>query len=56
VAHILRERGYNAVVIRGGLDAWKKAGRPLEPVPTEDVILLPTFARTPAAHGRAKQT
>ena len=44
VAHILREEGFNAYVIVGGLGAWRKAGYPLERVPERDVVLLPTFA------------
>jgi membrane protein DedA with SNARE-associated domain/rhodanese-related sulfurtransferase len=44
VARILREHGLNACVIEGGLRSWKKAGLPLETVPHEDVILLPTFS------------
>ena len=45
VAHILRAAGYDAQVIHGGLNAWKKAGLPLEPVPADDLVMLPTFAR-----------
>jgi len=44
VAHILREKGFNSFVIEGGLAAWRKSGLPLEPVPTEDVVKLPTFS------------
>lgn len=43
VAHILREQGFDAYVIHGGLRAWTKAGHPLEPVPGDDLVLLPTF-------------
>jgi rhodanese-related sulfurtransferase len=43
VAHILREEGFKAYVIHGGLRAWVKAGHPVEPVPSEDMVLLPTF-------------
>jgi rhodanese-related sulfurtransferase len=43
VAHLLREQGFKAFVIAGGLRAWLKAGRPLEPVPHDDVIKLPMF-------------
>jgi rhodanese-related sulfurtransferase len=43
VAHLLREQGYNAFVINGGLDAWRKAGGPTEIVPEDDLVLLPTF-------------
>ncbi len=43
MAHILREAGFNTFVIVGGLGAWRKAGFPLERVPEQDVVLLPTF-------------
>jgi len=43
VAHLLRDRGFNAFVIVGGLAAWRKAGEPLEPVPQNDLVKLPTF-------------
>ena len=43
VAHILREHGFDAYVIHGGLRAWSKAGYPLEAVPSDDLVLLPTF-------------
>jgi rhodanese-related sulfurtransferase len=45
VAHILREKGFDARIIRGGLNAWKKAGLPLETVPEDDMVHLPTFGR-----------
>jgi len=45
VAHILRSQGFDARIIRGGLAAWKKAGLPLENVPEDDMVQLPTFAR-----------
>jgi rhodanese-related sulfurtransferase len=44
VAHLLRENGFNAYVIVGGLAAWRKAGLPLESVPAHDLVQLPTFA------------
>jgi membrane protein DedA with SNARE-associated domain/rhodanese-related sulfurtransferase len=44
VAHLLREQGFNAFVIVGGLAAWKKSGLPLESVPTNDLVKLPTFS------------
>jgi rhodanese-related sulfurtransferase len=44
VALQLREKGFNAFVIVGGVAAWKKAGQPLEPVPPTDLVKLPTFA------------
>jgi rhodanese-related sulfurtransferase len=40
---MLREKGFNAFVIVGGLAAWRKAGQPLELVPSEDLVKLPTF-------------
>ncbi|HEX4750332.1 MAG TPA: VTT domain-containing protein [Bryobacteraceae bacterium] len=43
VARILQQNGFRSAVIKGGLRAWKKGGFPLETVPPEDVILLPTF-------------
>ena len=45
MARALRDLGRDAVVIRGGLAAWKKSGLPLEPVPGDDIMQLPTFAR-----------
>ena len=44
MAHLLHEQGFKAFVIAGGLRAWRKAGQPLEPVPHDDVVKLPTFA------------
>jgi rhodanese-related sulfurtransferase len=44
VAHLLREQGFDAYVIVGGLTAWKKAGLPVEQVPNDDLVLLPTFS------------
>jgi rhodanese-related sulfurtransferase len=43
VAHILRQKGFDAYVIAGGLRAWRRAGYPLEAVPKEDLELLPRF-------------
>jgi membrane protein DedA with SNARE-associated domain/rhodanese-related sulfurtransferase len=43
VARILHQYGFRSSVIRGGLRAWKKRGFPLETVPADDVIFLPTF-------------
>lgn len=45
VAHLLREQGFKAFVIVGGLAAWRRAGEPLEPVPPTDLVHLPTFSR-----------
>jgi rhodanese-related sulfurtransferase len=44
VAHLLREEGFDAYVIVGGLNAWEKAGLPTERVPEDDLVLLPTFS------------
>jgi rhodanese-related sulfurtransferase len=44
VGHMLREKGFNTFVIVGGLTAWRKAGFPLESIPKNDLIKLPTFA------------
>jgi rhodanese-related sulfurtransferase len=44
VALHLRENGFNAFVIVGGLTAWRKAGHPLEIVPNDDLVKLPTFS------------
>jgi rhodanese-related sulfurtransferase len=44
VAHILREKGFKTFVIVGGLTAWRKAGEPLESVPKDDLVKLPTFS------------
>jgi rhodanese-related sulfurtransferase len=44
VAHTLREQGFNAFVIVGGLAAWRKAGNALESVPRDDLVKLPTFS------------
>lgn len=43
VARILQQHGFRSSVIKGGLRAWKKGSFPLETVPPEDVVLLPTF-------------
>ena len=44
MAHLLREQGFNAFVIVGGLTAWRKAGEPVESVPNDDLVKLPTFS------------
>ena len=44
MALLLHEQGFRAFVIAGGLRAWRKAGHPLEPVPHDDLVKLPTFS------------
>jgi rhodanese-related sulfurtransferase len=44
VALLLREQGFRAFVIAGGLTAWRKAGQPLEVVPESDLVRLPMFS------------
>jgi rhodanese-related sulfurtransferase len=44
VALLLREHGFRAFVIAGGLTAWRKSGQPVEAVPESDLVKLPTFA------------
>jgi len=44
VARLLREKGFNAYVLVGGLAAWRKAGQPTESVPEQDLVTLPTFS------------
>jgi membrane protein DedA with SNARE-associated domain/rhodanese-related sulfurtransferase len=43
VANQLLQLGFKVFVIAGGLRAWRKAGEPLERVPDDDLIKLPTF-------------
>jgi rhodanese-related sulfurtransferase len=43
VARILKEKGFDAYVMEGGLKAWRKAGFPVEQVPEEDLEMLPSF-------------
>lgn len=44
VARVLSQQGYNVAVIAGGLRAWKKAALPVEPVPQDEIVQLPTFS------------
>jgi membrane protein DedA with SNARE-associated domain/rhodanese-related sulfurtransferase len=43
VAYALREMGVHTSVIKGGLQAWRKAGLPTESVPLEEMVVLPLF-------------
>ena len=43
VAHLLRQNGFNAFVIEGGFQAWRRSGKPVEPVPAEEMLVLPQF-------------
>jgi len=43
VAHTLRQKGVLSSAIKGGLQAWKKAGLPLEAIPAEEMAALPVF-------------
>jgi hypothetical protein len=43
VARQLQDLGFKVFVISGGLRAWRKAGNPVERVPNDDLIKLPTF-------------
>jgi rhodanese-related sulfurtransferase len=43
VALLLRQAGFRSFVIQGGLTAWRKAGHPVEQVPADDLVKLPTF-------------
>ncbi len=44
IARQLGAQGIKAAVLKGGLDAWKKASMPVEPVPADEVVHLPRFA------------
>ena len=39
----MQQEGFKAFVIAGGLRAWRKAGNPVEPVPQNDLVKLPSF-------------
>lgn len=43
VAKMMRENGFNAMYVRGGLTAWEKHGLAVEQVPEEDIIVMPKF-------------
>jgi rhodanese-related sulfurtransferase len=44
VARQLQDLGFRVFVIVGGLRAWRKAGQPVERVPHDDLVKLPTFS------------
>ena len=44
VARALAEKGISSTAIRGGLEGWKKAALPMEPVPPTDLVTLPKFS------------
>ncbi|MGA7559706.1 MAG: hypothetical protein WCF61_14705 [Terriglobales bacterium] len=44
MARQLQELGFKVYVIAGGLRAWRKAGKPVERVPNDDLLKLPTFS------------
>ena len=44
VANLLRQQGLKCTVLKGGLRAWRKAGLPVEPVPPDEIVALPSFA------------
>lgn len=43
VARELKAKGFDPLVLSGGLRAWRQAGLPLEPVPENEVVPLPRF-------------
>jgi rhodanese-related sulfurtransferase len=43
VARELQKHGIRVAVIKGGLRAWRKAGLPIEPVPSSEMAALPVF-------------
>lgn len=49
MARAMLDQGREAIVVEGGLRAWRKHGLPVEPVPPDDIVHLPTFARRKAA-------
>ena len=38
------QQNFKAFVIDGGLRAWREAGHPMELVPHDDMVKLPTFS------------
>ena len=43
VARELEQQGVRVAVIHGGLRAWMRSGLPVEPVPQEELAVLPAF-------------
>ncbi len=43
VAQLLKRSGFQVKVLAGGLSAWRREGHPVEAVPPDDIIKLPTF-------------
>jgi membrane protein DedA with SNARE-associated domain/rhodanese-related sulfurtransferase len=43
VARELEQNGIRVAVIKGGLQAWKREGLPIEAVPPEEIAVLPAF-------------
>src|SRR5262249_1542008 len=43
VALEMREHGFDAYAISGGLRSWQRAGFPVEEIPREELIELPMF-------------
>ena len=43
MALTMQNHGFDARVITGGLRAWTNSWYELEPVPKDDLVLLPTF-------------
>ncbi len=43
VARTLIGKGVRCAVIQGGLRAWQKEGLPMEPVPSGEIVALPSF-------------
>ena len=58
MAQFLREQGYRAYALEGGLQAWYDAGYPFEPKSAERgrtvADVCPDCGRSLAAHGRGR--
>jgi membrane protein DedA with SNARE-associated domain/rhodanese-related sulfurtransferase len=44
VAYVLRQHGFQCVVLEGGFEAWLKAGLATEPIPPGEILHLPHFS------------